>query len=287
MNNLVELLGYDFNQRALLAAAVIGLVSGSLSGYVVLRKSALFTGALAHTLFPGITVGFLLFGVSAISAFVGGLSMALIIGLFAVFLAQRTRIDRDSALAVLWATAFAAGLLLHDHAHLHVQIEDYLFGNILGLSNLDLWFIYISGVAVMLTLVSLQRPLLILIFEEDVARSQGIRVRGLNYLLMGSIVLVMITSVQAVGVILALGLIVAPGATLYLLVDSPRKLFWGGGILGSFLSVMAILLSNLFNLRTGATMVVLLGATFLLTCILSPKYGLLANRAGTRSPARR
>ncbi len=84
MTDLFELLAYDFNQRALLASAVIGLVSGYLSGYVVLRKSALFTGALANTLFPGITLGFMLFGVSAVSAFVGGLSMALCIGLLAL-----------------------------------------------------------------------------------------------------------------------------------------------------------------------------------------------------------
>ena len=117
MNDLSELLGYAFNQRALLAAAVIGLVNGYLSGYVVLRRSALFTGALANTMFPGITVGFILFGVSALSAFIGGLAVSMLIGLAAVGLATRTRVDKDSALAILWTGAFAAGLLMHDHLH--------------------------------------------------------------------------------------------------------------------------------------------------------------------------
>ena len=276
MNDLSELLGYAFNQRALLAAAVIGLVNGYLSGYVVLRRSALFTGALANTMFPGITVGFILFGVSALSAFIGGLAVSMLIGLAAVGLATRTRVDKDSALAILWTGAFAAGLLMHDHLHLHVKIQDYLFGNILGLSNSDLWYTLIAGALTLALLVTLERPLMLFAFDPDVAASQGVPVRKMDYLLMGLLVLMMVTSIQAVGVILALGLMVAPGAILYLLVNSPRAMLWGGGLLGATLAVLSILLSNLFDLRTGATMVVVLASAFILTTLLSPRYGVFS-----------
>ena len=267
MNDLSDLLAYSFNQRALLGAAIIGMTNGYISGYVVLRRSALFTGALANTMFPGITLGFVLWGVSALSAFVGGLLVSLVVALAAIGIAHCTRIDKDSALCVLWTMAFAAGLLLHDAAHLHVEINDYLFGNILGLSRSDLWYCYVSGFLVLVILTLLQRPFLLFLFEPNVAQSQGIPTRRLNYLLMGLIVLTMITSVQAVGVILALGLLVAPGATMVLLVNSPRAIFWGGGVLGALLAMGSIVVSNLLNWRTGATMVLLLGIAFLLAAL--------------------
>ena len=282
MNDLNELLQYSFNQRALLAALIIGLVNGYFSGYVVLRKAALFTGALANTMFPGIIVGFILFGVSTLSAFIGSLFVSLLLGLMAIGIAAHTRIDKDAGLAILWTFAFAGGLLLHDQLHLHVQIQDYLFGNILGLSNADLWFILVSAALVLSLLTALYRPILLFIFEPNIAQSQRIPTNALNYTLMALLVLTMVTSIQAVGVILSLSLLVAPGATMYLWVDSPRKLLWGGALLGASASVSAIVLSNLLNWRTGATIVILLGLLFSISCLFSPRYGLLASLSAKR-----
>ena len=97
MHELLEYLQLPFNQRALLAAILIGAVNGHFSGYVVLRKSALFTGALSHSLLPGTAIGFILFGVSAMSAFSGSLIVSLITGLGALAIASSSRIDKDAA----------------------------------------------------------------------------------------------------------------------------------------------------------------------------------------------
>jgi len=269
---------YAFNQRALLAAILIGAVNGYFSGYVVLRKSALFTGALSHSLLPGTALGFILFGVSAMSAFTGALIVSIAIGLFALAISHGSRIDKDAALPILCTSSFALGLLAIDRIKLNIQLDNFLFGNILVLSDADLWFLYIVGLLVISTLVLFQRPLLLFIFEPNIAHAQGIPTRALSYGLMTLLVVVLMTSLQAVGAILALGLLVAPGAIMYLFVDSPRAMLWGGSLVGIALTTGGLLLSLAFDLRTGAVIVLLSGLVFLAGFLFSPRYGFLRTR---------
>ncbi|MEM7390821.1 MAG: metal ABC transporter permease [Verrucomicrobiota bacterium] len=269
MDDLIELLSYPFNQRALLAATIIGLLNGYLSGYVVARRAALFTGALSHTLLPGIAVGILLFGVGMISNFIGALAAAMIVALGALAIGRNTRVDRDSALAILYTTSFSAGLLMLDSLPVSVEINSILFGNILGLADTDLWLIFgVAGVALSV-LILLQRPLQLMLFEPDVARSLGVPVGPLQYVMVGLLVLTLVTSLQAVGAILSLGLLVTPGAIMMLFVTSPRKLFWGGGFVGVACSLAAIVVSNALDIRTGAAIVLFLGLVFFLSLVLN------------------
>lgn len=279
-----EFLTYAFNQKALLAGALIGFANGYLSGYIVLRKSALMVGALSHSLLPGVAVSILVVGLTAFAAFMGALMAALIVGLGALLVSRTSRVDANTALAILYTSAFSAGLLLLDWMPQRVDLEQWLFGNILGLADADMWMAFgISGF-VLATLVLCQRPLLLTLFEPSVAAAQGVPVRTMNYLLLALIILALVTSLQAVGAILSLGLLVAPAATVYQFVNSTRALLWGGAILGSLTAVAAVILSNVFDLRTGAAIVLLLGVEFLLAYIFSPKYGLLTlwfrDRAG-------
>ncbi len=275
MSEWVELLSYPFNQRALLAAVLIGAVNGYFSGYVVLRKTALFTGALSHSLLPGTAVGFILFGISAFSAFSGALMVSLLIGLCAIAISRGSRVDKDAALPILCTSAFAIGLLILDHIKVNIELEGFLFGNILFLSDSDLWYAYLVGFSVLVLLVVFQRPILLFIFEPNVAQAQGIPVRCLSYGLITLLIMTLITSLQAVGVILALGLLVAPGATVYLFVDSPRALLWGGALLGVVTTSSGLLLSLVLDERSGAVIVLLAGLVFLTCFFFSPKYGLL------------
>jgi ABC-type Mn2+/Zn2+ transport system permease subunit len=114
-----------------------------------------------------------------------------------------------------------------------------------------------------------------MLFDPSVAATQGVKVSLLNYVLVTLLVLSMISSLQAVGVILALGLLVAPAATVYLLSDSCAALFWGGGFVGAFGSCTGLLISYWLNLPAGACIVLLLGLMFFAAYILSPRYGVL------------
>jgi len=172
-------------------------------------------------------LAFILFGLAPISLFIGALLAALLVGLGAEIISRNSRIKEETALAILYTVAFSGGIVLLSASPVHVEIDHYLLGYVLGVSNGDLWTIYIISFVTITALTILQRPLLLMLFDQSVAATQGVKVTVLNYLLISLLVLNMISSLQAVGVVLALGLLVTPAATVYLISDSLRCAFLG------------------------------------------------------------
>lgn len=280
MPTITDFLAEPIAKRALLACLMIGFANGFVSAFVVLRKSALKIGTISHSLLPGLAVAVLLAGLSQWSALVGAIFAALIVGLGSIFLSRTSRLDQDTAMGVLYTTAFAGGLLILKNLDLRQKLDEWLFGSIIGMADSDLWIAFgISAIAV-ITLTTLQRPLLIYLFEPNIAASLGVPVRLLNYATFAVTILVLVSSLQAVGCILSVGLMVAPAATIYLLTNNARTLFWGGGILGALGSVIAFFLSYPLGWSVSATIIVVLGCFFLLAYIFSPKYGLFSRRRG-------
>lgn len=272
-----ELLQNAFFQRALAAALMIGFANGFFSGFVVLRKHALSVSALSHTMLPGITLGILIAGVlTQLSAFLGALFAALFVGLGSVAVARGKRIAQGTALAVLYTTAFAAGVAILPHLDTRQELEHWLFGEILAVGTTDLWITYGIGSLTLITANLWMRPLLLTLFEPNVAAAQGVPVRFMQYLLFSLLALSLVASLQAVGCVLSVGLLVAPAATVSLLTDRTPLLFWGGGLLGAAGSVSGVLLSATFNLSAGPTIVMVLGGLFMLAWLFSPKYGVVS-----------
>ena len=277
---LIEPFQHPFNQRAMLAALLIGFTNGYASAFVVLKKSALKVGSLSHALLPGIAVAILLVGLHDWSMFLGALFAALLIGLGSLAVSRGSRLDQDSALAILYTAAFSGGIILLRRLGVTQQMDEWLFGNIMGLRDADLWTNFWISCGTLGVLTSLHRPLLMTLFDSEVAATLGVPVRALNYLLFAVIIIVLVSSLQAVGCMLALGLLVTPAATMYLLTDSTNALFWGGSLLGGIASAAAVLLGWHLNIEQGPAIVLVLGAVFLLAFIFSPKYGLLRRAAG-------
>jgi manganese transport system permease protein len=273
--NWLEPFRHDFMLRALYGCAIIGFLNGFLGAFIVLRRLALMADALSHSLLPGLAIGVLLFGLAPMGLFFGALAAALFVTVGSQLISRNSRVKEDTSLGILYTVAFSIGVILLNKVRSPISLHHYLFGNVLGLSDNDLWMNYGIALAVIPTVVALQRPLLLCLFDPTIAQSQGIRVNALNYLLMGMLVLTMISTLQAVGVVLSLGLLVAPAATIYLLSDSVNKMFWGGGILGGVGSCMGLLLSYWFDLETGPCIVLLLGGLFLLAYFFSPRYGII------------
>ena len=272
---LTEPLQHPFNQRAILAALLIGLTNGYASAFVVLKKSALKVGSLSHALLPGIAVAVWVGGLHEWSAFLGALFAALFIGLGSLAVSRSSRLDQDSSLAILYTAAFSGGIILLRRLRVTQQIDEWLFGNIMGLRDGDLWTTFWISCAALSLLTALHRPLLMTLFDAEVAATLGVPVRALNYLLLAVLIVVLIASLQAVGCMLALGLLVTPAATIYLLTDSTNALFWGGSLLGGLASAAAVIIGWHLNLEQGPTIVLVLGSVFLVAFLFSPKYGLL------------
>jgi ABC-type Mn2+/Zn2+ transport system permease subunit len=260
-------------QRALLGCLLIGFTNGLLSVFIVLRRMALLADALSHSLLPGLALGAIFFGLAPLGLFSGALIAGLLVVLGGRFLSQNSRLHDDTAIGALYIIAFAIGIILLKYSAVRVDLAHFLFGNILGLADADLWIMYGVSFFTVTLLVAWQRPLLLLLFDASVAATQGIRVKLLNYTLIGLTVLTMVSSLQAVGVVLSLGLLILPAATIYLWSDSFAWLMWGGGILGMTGAALGLLLSYWFDLPSGPAMVLVLGAVFALSYLLSPRYG--------------
>lgn len=269
---------YDhFFQRALLAGLLIGFTNGFFSGFVVLRRTALSVSALSHTMLPGIALGILITGaLTQANAFIGALSAALIVGLGSVVVSRTARVDQGTALGILYTTAFALGVASLKYLGNYGDLQHWLFGDIRLVSSSDLWLALGIGSVILLGSCIFFRPLLLTLFESNVAAAQGVPVRAMNYLLFLMLILALVTSLQAVGCVLSVGLLVAPGATISLLTNRTPVLFWGGGILGALGSVLALLCAYWIDIPAGPAIVIVLGGAFLLAFLTSPKYGLLS-----------
>jgi ABC-type Mn2+/Zn2+ transport system permease subunit len=281
--SLADYLAQPIAKRALLACVMIGFANGFVSAFVVLRKSALKVGTLSHALLPGIALAVLLAGITQWSLLGGALFAALMVGLGSVFLSRTSRLDQDTAMGILYTTAFAGGYIILQRLSVRQKLDEWLFGSIVGMADSDLWIAFGISVIAVITLTALQRPLLIYMFEPNIAASLGVPVLFLNYATFAVVILVLVSSLQAVGCILSVGLLVAPAATVYLLTDDARALFWGGGLIGAAGSVIAFFLAYPLDWSVSATIIVVLGAFFLLAYTFSPKYGLLSLRRA-RSP---
>src|SRR4030095_3948317 len=276
MDWLIDPFTHEYMQRALFGGVLIGFTNGFLGAFVVLRRLALMADSLSHSMLPGLALGVMFFGLSLSALFVGGLFAALFVALGAQVVARSSRLKEDTALAILYTVAVSLGLVLLTFVKTRVSLNHYLFGNILGLADSDLWLAYGVALIAVPLLAALQRPYLLLLFEPAVARSQSIRTGLLNLLLIILLVVTMVSSVQAVGVILMLGLLIAPAATVYLLCDSFPAMLWGGGAIGAIGSMGGLVLSyRISNLPSGAAIVLVLGAIFVVAWIFSPRYGLI------------
>lgn len=275
MNDFLQFLGEPIAQRSLWACAVIGFANGFVSALVVLRRSALQIGTISCALLPGIALAILFFGLMQLSILIGAVIAGLLVGLGSLFVARTSRVNHDTALSIIHTTGFAIGYIILVQLGLQQKVDDWLFGSIMSMSNSDLWIAYGISALAILSITMLKRPLIIYLFDPRAAAAIGIPTTVFSYGIFALIILVLVSSLQAVGAFLTLGLLVAPAATMYQLTNRTDLMFWGGGLIGAFGSVLAFFLSYPLGWHLGATIIVILGCIFLLAYIFSPKYGLL------------
>ena len=264
MNDFLQFLGEPLAQRSLWACAFIGFTNGFVSALVVLRRSALQIGTLSCALLPGIALAILLFGLMQMSILLGAVLAALLVGLGSLFVSRTARVEHDTALSVLHTAAFAAGYVILIQLGLQQKVDDWLFGNIMSMTDTDLWVAYATGAVAMLGITALFRPLVVFLFDPRAAATMGLPARAYNYGIFALIILVLVSSLQAVGAFLTLGLLVAPAATMKLLTNRTELMFWGGGAIGGLGSVLAFFLSYPLGWHLGATIIMVLGCIFLL-----------------------
>jgi len=253
-------------QRALIACLVIGFTNGYTSAFVVMHQSPLKLSALSHSLLPGIATAALFFGINLVAGYFGALVVAVLIGLATVLFSMVTRLEQDTVLAVLYTGAVALGVYILRYLATAQDLDHILLGNILGgTSNVDLWSSYVIGIIAVVVFSLFRRPILLNLFEPNVAVTLGVPVKWINYGVFALLILVLVTTLQAVGCTMAVGLIVTPAATVRQFTNNVNTLFIASGILGAVGASVGLVLSCYVNLPAGASIVLVLTTCFLLS----------------------
>jgi manganese/iron transport system permease protein len=284
---LIEPFQVAFMQRALLAVLVLGVLAGAVGVFVVLRRLAFVGDALTHTVFPGVVVAFLI----GQSIFLGALAAALLSALLLTALTSTRRVTQDAGLAILLTSFFAVGVVLVSREQSYTSdLSAFLFGRILAVDWSVLIQTVVVAAVVLATLVALRKELLLRAFDEQGAAAMGYRVDVLDLVLNVLIALVVVAAVKAVGTVLVIALIIVPAATARLLVDRVAlmtAISCALGALGGWLGLAIsydVSIQRGVRLASGATIVVVLVACFIVALAVGPGRRALGRRAG-RPPA--
>ena len=282
MELVLEPLGYPIFVRALIAAILVGTVCAVVGTYVVLRGLAFIGDAIGHAAFPGVVVAFLLEVPFYLGAAVAAVGTALAIG----FVTHRTWLRADTAIGVLFAGTFALGIFLFSLIQGYVaDLFSFLVGNILFISFSDLVGLIVLGGLVLVAVGLLWKELLYATFDPLGAAASGLPVGMLEYALLVLVAVTIVVSVQAVGIILVVAMLVTPPAAAQLLTTRFGWLMAVSVAFGVAGSIAGLYVSYWLDVASGATIVLIETALFLVALALGPRSGLLRPRR--LSPAMR
>ena len=269
-------MSYPFMIRGLMAVVMVGIVCATVGTYVVLRGMAFFGDALAHAILPGVAVGYLVSGGARGPVFWWGLATAVLTAIGIGVIGKGAQIKEDTAIGILFAGMFALGIALISTVRSYaVDLAHFLFGDVLGVSPGDLWLTGILGGVVLLTILALYKEFLVLSFDPVLALTLRLPSSMLHYLLLVLIALAIVVSLQTVGVALMVAMLVTPAATAYLLTRRLPTMMVLAAFIGALSGIAGLYLSFYISVASGAAIVLVCTAFFLLAMLFSPQRGLV------------
>lgn len=279
MDLILTPLAYEFMVRGLLASLMVGILCAVVGCYVVLRSMAFMGDAMAHAILPGIAIAYLFKGDLLIGALVAAIVVALGIG----FLTRQGTLKEDTAIGILFAGALSLGVALISTIKTYaLDLTHILFGNVLGVSINDLWLTGILGVIVLTTIVLLYKEFLVVSFDAVLAATLRLPAELLRNLMLILLALTIVVSLQTVGVGLVAAMLVTPGATAFLLTRRLPTMMLIAAIIGAFSSIAGLYVSFYINVASGAAVVLIATAIFLLAFLFAPQRGVAWNYCRTR-----
>lgn len=255
---LAEPLGYDFMQRALAVAVMVGAVSAVLSCFLVLKGWSLMGDAVSHAVLPGIVIAFVLGLPLAVGAFAAGLASVLATG----YLKEMSRVKEDTVMGIVFSGMFGFGLVLFTRVDTDQHLNHILFGNVLGVTVQDLIEAGSISLLVLAVVVAKRRDLLLYCFDPQHARAIGIDVRALHYGLLVLLALTIVAALKAVGIILVVAMLVGPGAIAFLLAQRFDRMLAVALAVAIGSSVVGTIVSFHIDGATGPTIVLVQAAVF-------------------------
>ncbi|MDX1477588.1 MAG: iron chelate uptake ABC transporter family permease subunit, partial [Saprospiraceae bacterium] len=278
--------------RALIASSLVGIMCGALGAFIVLRNMSLIGDALSHAILPGVVIAFVVMsGYSAMGFFVGAVIAGLISAAGITWIQQTIRTKNDAAIGIVFTAMFSIGVIgiswISRNEGVHLDLKDFLFGNVLTVSDDDLILTAFITSFVVLSIIVLYRYLFISTFQAVIAETMGFSVKLIHYFLMLLLSFAVVASLQTVGVILVVAMLITPASTALLLSDKLQVVILLSALLGLLSAISGLSMAIIFETTPGPAMAVMATIFYLLAAFFAPKKGLLARSFARRSQQRK
>lgn len=260
---------YNFLQAALITSILVGVMSGVIGSFIILRGLSLMGDAISHAVLPGVAVAYMLGINLLLGASIFGILAAMLIG----YVASHSKLKNDTAIGIVFSAFYALGFVLISLAESSSNLHHILFGNVLAVSDRDLITTTCVLIAVILFIVIFYKELLITSFDETFARTYGLRTQMVHYALMLMLTLVTVSSLQTVGIILVVAMLITPAATAFLWTNKLHWMLVDSAIFGALASLIGLFLSYTLNWSSGPAIVLVAAFIFGVSFIFSPKQG--------------
>lgn len=271
---LAEPFSYNFMQRALLTSILVGAICGMLSCYVVLKRWSLLGDAISHAVLPGVAIAYLVGWPFFVGAFITGALTSLGIGA----IERHTRIKSDAAMGLMFTGAFALGIVIISKIASSTHLMHILFGNVLGVQQSALLLTLVAGITALLTVWLAYRPLLLYTFDPQQAQALGFNTSVIHYGLILLLTLTIVASLETVGIILVVAMLITPGATAHLLTERFALMMVISVTIGVVSAIVGLLLSVTFDVASGGAIVLVATGIFFVTLLAAPRHGLVARQ---------
>lgn len=266
-----DLLVYDFLQKALITSVMVGIISGIIGSFIVLRGMSLMGDAISHAVLPGVAISYMLGIPYFYGAVVAGVLAA--VGMGAI--SQNSRIKTDASIGIVFSAALALGIVLITKAQSATDLTKILFGNVLHVRTSDMWLTAGISVIVLLMVGLFYKELLLSTFDETMAEVSGLNTRLIHYGLMILLTLVSVASLQTVGVILVVSMLITPASTAYLLTNRLSIMIALSSAFGAIAAALGIYFSYIYDLPSGPVIAIVSALIFVLVLVFSPEHGII------------
>ena len=267
---ITDPLTHGFMRKALLMSSLVAAVCGFLSSYLTLKGWALMGDAVSHSVMPGVVVAYALGLPFSLGAFIFGVGSVALIG----FIKQKSRVKEDTVIGLVFTGFFALGVVLVSKIKSNIDLHSILFGSPLGISLSDVKQTIFISLLVVILLSIFRKDLMLYCFDPRHAKTVGINVLFLHYLLLTCLSLAAVVGLQSVGIILVVAMLITPGATAYLLTDKFDNMTVISVLSAIISSLIGIYVSFWFDLETGGSIVLAQTFIFLFAFLFAPRYGI-------------
>ncbi|AXS25026.1 metal ABC transporter permease [Staphylococcus aureus] len=256
-----HLFTYQFLNRALITSIIVGIVCGTVGSLIVLRGLSLMGDAMSHAVLPGVALSFL-FG---IPMFVGALITGMIASIFIGYITSSSKTKPDAAIGISFTAFLASGIIIISLINTTTDLYHILFGNLLAITNSAFLTTIVIGSIVLILIIIFYRPLMISTFDPTFSRMSGLNTTLLHYFVMLLLSLVAVASIQTVGIILVVALLITPASTAFLISKKLYSMMIIASLISVISSIVGLYYSYIYNIPSGATIVLCTFVIYIIT----------------------